>query len=110
MTIDYGAIASEAAAAIALTGRKAELRRDSGSRECTLVDVGDGRHLSGQERNGELIRFTDRIMLVSAVDLDPAPDPEEDQLVLDGHPHRIVVSVPLQPADTVLVYEMMVRR
>lgn len=92
-------------------GARALLRRVSGDRECWAMEA----QLSANEKRA-LKNFTNRVFLISAVDLDVAPD-KTDALVTfvqpegttENPPLRQVAPVaPLAPGGYVVYYELTV--
>ena len=71
--------------------------------DCTLV-VTD---YTLRERESTLIGATDRKVLISTDGLTITPT-NKDRLVLDGKPYEIVRIMPLEPGETVLLWEAQV--
>lgn len=89
--------------------QNAVLRRNGQDRECTVVVLRDIR----QEREGSLVQFGDKVILVSPVGLDDPPDPEAgDTLVFRDVEYRIVSPAePLAPdGETVLYWQIIARK
>jgi hypothetical protein len=93
-------------------GTRAILRRQSGDRDCIVVET----DFTPMERLGKLVNPTDRIFLISAKSLDPAPNAEKDILVTlqsdgvteDEHLKFARPTGRLKPGDTVIYYEIQV--
>lgn len=63
---------------------------------------------NAQERDGELIQFTDQKVLLSPT-VGEVPDAEEHRLVVQGERKRIVAVRPFAPAGIPVYYELQVR-
>lgn len=83
----------------------ATLRRDGEDRACTVVI------LNQSNKSSDLGTANDRRVLVSALDLDPAPSIDDSIILADGVERRIVEPPqPLAPDGvTVLFYELIAR-
>lgn len=64
---------------------------------------------SEQERNGTLVRQTDRKALIATKGLMIEPT-NSDLLVVDGDEYAIINVMPLKPGPIVVLYEAQVRR
>lgn len=62
------------------------------------------------ERDGVLIKQTDRKCILSALGLTFTPDVDTDRLIEGGRNLQIVTVTPTAPAGTPIVYELQVRR
>jgi hypothetical protein len=103
MTINYLAKRVTADRQIRKWGQAASLRRSSEDRDCWALEV----QLSTHEKQS-LKNFTDRVFIVSAVDLEEAPT-REDALVWEGKVlKQVAPPAPLAPGGVVIYYELQV--
>ena len=87
----------------------ASLRRGGVDRACSAVVV----QFSASERKGDMFQWGDKKVLISALNLDPEPDNEQDTLVMnDGIEYKIAgPPVLLAPDNTnVLYWEVVARK
>jgi hypothetical protein len=76
-TVNYSRFKNTADSMITKWGMRAVLRRSTGDRWCNVVIT----NFSPMERTGQTRNPLDRKVLVSSIDLDPAPDQERDRLI-----------------------------
>lgn len=108
-TFDYASLRDTADDLIGQFGQAAALKRNvsggTATRACTVVES----DYLPAERDGQLIQETDRRFLCAAGGLNPPPSSEEDKLIYEGKPMRIVTAKQIKPAETTVVYDLQVR-
>lgn len=105
-SFDYSEILEVADELIDEFGITAQLSRGGVLRYCTVVRI----DYRPQDRDGDMIKQTDRRYLVAAGGLALPPDSEEDRLVVLGEDLRIVTVTPLMPANVPIFYEVQTRK
>ena len=105
-TFDYPSIAAIADDLIKQFGDPAILRRDSGDRQCVAVEV----DYAPQDRDGQIIRYTDRRFLLSPLDMPIPPDSEQDKLIWGTETLRIVTARRTQPASVNVLWDLQTRK
>lgn len=107
--VDYARAKTVADRQIHRWGQKAILRRSTGDRECWALEV----QISAHERH-QLKNPTDRIFIISAVDLDVAPS-KDDALVWDNGDgtervfRQDAPVAPFSPGGVIIYYELQVQ-
>jgi hypothetical protein len=87
-------------------GLKRKVSTGTSTRACTVVEV----DYRPNERDGQLVQFTDRRFLCAAGGLvSLPPDSEEDKLVYEGVEMRIVTAKRIKPSTVSVVYDLQVR-
>lgn len=109
MSIDYTRQRAVADRQIRKWGQQAKLKRGDELRDCWALEV----QLSAHERRA-LKNPTNRVFLVSAVDLAVPPDSKQDALVWDENGTTKVFRQdapvsPLQPGGVTIYYELQVQ-
>ncbi|SRR6266403_899990 len=112
MAFNYNRSQNVATKLLTKYGSRAVLRRLSGDRDIIAVET----DFTPQERIGKLVNPTDRIFLISAKKLEPAPNNDRDILVTfkedgiteDEHLKIVRPAGRLKPGAIVIYYEIQV--
>lgn len=108
-TFDYLDLAKTTADLLLEFGVGAGLKRNvNGGTSTRGCQVLESQYLP-REMNGSTIQETDRRFMCTALNLNPPPSAEEDKLIYEGIPFRIITVSQIKPAETTVVYELQVR-